>query len=127
MRGVLGGSIFRIRFLSLTEEVFKKHVVASGVLTDTEVIAIIETMKSGTGNHKYHWALPARNRRTWLCEYNFVEQLKNTIFFGGLITVCAVVLYPHLLVQFVALIKSGIEKLQEIWRREQELRRQYRE
>ena len=94
MRGVLGASIFRIRFLSLTEEDFKKHVVLSGVLTDTEVIAIIETMKSGTGNHKYHWALPARNRRTWLCEYYFVGQLKNmfrTIILGGLIlTACAV-------------------------------------
>lgn len=92
-RKVLGDSIFRIRFLSMTEENFKQHVVSSGILTDDEIHAIAETISvrsghSGTGNYKYIWALPARNH-AWYCKYFSVQQLKNCAW-----SICVALIFP---------------------------------
>ena len=71
-RKVLGDSIFRIRFLTMTEQQFQSNVVSSGVLTEDEVHTILEAMKfghSGAGKYRQTWALPARNKRAWHCQY----------------------------------------------------------
>ena len=115
-RKVLGDSVFRIRFLSMTEEDFKRHVVPSGVLTDNEVSAIIETMRSGAGNYNYNWALPARSKRAWFCQFYSVEQLQNrviAIVLGALLLVaCAVFMhvYPYIL-QVYEEIQETLQRL----------------
>ncbi|CAB4000861.1 BTB POZ domain-containing 2 [Paramuricea clavata] len=115
-RKVLGDSIFRIRFLSMTEGDFKRHVVPSGVLTDNEVSAIIETMRSGVGNYNYNWALPARSKRAWFCQFYSVEQLQNrvmAIVLGALLLVACVVfmhVYPYLL-QIYEEIQETLQRL----------------
>ena len=76
-RNIIGDAIFGIRFLAISEEDFERHVVRSGILSDHEVNAIIETRISGTGNYKYLWALPERNKRAWYCKYFTIEQIKN--------------------------------------------------
>jgi ssDNA-binding Zn-finger/Zn-ribbon topoisomerase 1 len=115
-RKVLGDSVFRIRFLSMTEEDFKRHVVPSGVLTDNEVSAIIETMRSGAGNYNYNWALPARSKRAWFCQFYSVEQLQNRVI---AIVLCALLLvawavfmhvYPYLL-QIYEEIQETLQRL----------------
>ena len=95
-RKVLGDSIFRIRFLSMTVENVKQHVVSSGILTDDEIHAIVETISmrsghSGTGNYKYIWALPARNH-AWYCKYFSVQQLKECAWSICVALICPVMM-----------------------------------
>ena len=111
-RNVLGDAIYRIRFLTMSEEDFENHVVTSGILTNNVVNAIIETKRSGTGNYKYNWALPERNKRAWYCKYFSVEQIKNGFlanFFVIILLVAAPVFF-HALPYFVKIY----EEIQEV-------------
>ena len=110
-RKVLGDSVFGIRFLSMTEEEFKKHVVSSGVLTVDEVQAIVETMRSGhpgVDNYKYNWALQARNKRAWYCQYFNVKQLENGAI--RMIIMLFILLLPILIPYFLSLEEEHIEQ-----------------
>ena len=81
-RKVLGDSIFRIRFLTMTEQQFQSNVVSSDVLTDDEVHTIVETMRfghSGAGKYRQTWALPARNKRAWHCQYLTMQKLMDVL------------------------------------------------
>ena len=121
-RRVLGDSIFRIRFSSMTEGEFQSYVVSSGVLTVDEVQAIVETMRSGADNYNYVWALPPRADRAWYCQYFSVGQLKNmciAIVLGFLLLVFGAVfmiVYPY--------VRQIYEQIQEILKKLQESRQQ---
>ena len=87
VRNIIGDAIFQVRFLAISEEDFKRHVVGSKILSDDEVNAIIETMTSDTSNNKYHWALPERNKRAWYCKYFSTEQMRNE-FVKTILLIC---------------------------------------